>query len=114
MLADPVFMKDDERVKKAKDKEIGKQGSKVDSEMPAAVQSIVHRQLVKAAADIGIAGEGFYVPRLPNTRREAEEIVAMVPMPERRLALDFAASRDTATSPELSQYRYVHFPRTVF
>jgi CHAT domain-containing protein/tetratricopeptide (TPR) repeat protein len=109
VLADPVFMKDDERVKKAKDKEIGKQGSKVDSEMPAAVQSIVHRQLVKAAADIGIAGEGFYVPRLPNTRREAEEIVAMVPMPERRLALDFAASRDTATSPELSQYRYVHF-----
>ena len=33
----------------------------------------------------------------------------MVPATERRLALDFAASRDTATSAELSQYRYVHF-----
>jgi CHAT domain-containing protein len=108
-LADPVFMKDDDRVKKAKDKEIGKEGSRVDSETPVVVQSIGHRQLVKATADIGIASEGFYVPRLPGTRREAELIVAMVPTPERRLALDFAASRDTATSPELNQYRYVHF-----
>ena len=33
----------------------------------------------------------------------------MVPADERRLALDFAASRDTATSAELSQYRHVHF-----
>jgi CHAT domain-containing protein len=108
-LADPVFMKDDERVKKAKDKQIGNDEPGVDSKTPAVVQSIVHRQLIKATADIGIAGEGFYVPRLPGTRREAEEIVAMAPTPERRLALDFAASRDTATSPELNQYRYVHF-----
>ena len=109
VLADPVFMKDDERVKKAKDKESGKEGSRVDSETPGVVQSKVHRQLVKAIADIDIASGGFSVPRLPGTRREAEKIVAMVPTPERRLALDFAASRDTATSPELSQYRYVHF-----
>jgi CHAT domain-containing protein len=33
----------------------------------------------------------------------------MVPSVEGRLALDFAASRDTATSAELGQYRYVHF-----
>ena len=108
-LADPVFMKDDERVKKAKDKEIGKEGSRVDSETPAVVQSIVQRQLEKATADVGIASERLDVPRLPGTRREAEKIVAMVPTPERRLALDFAASRDTATSPDLSRYRYVHF-----
>lgn len=105
-FADPVFMKDDERVKKVKDKEIG---SRVDSETPVVVPSIEHRQLVKAATDIGIAGEGFYIPRLPGTRREAEQIVAMVPTTERGLALDFAASRDSATSPEMSQYRYVHF-----
>jgi hypothetical protein len=109
VLADPVFMKDDERVKKAKEKEIGKDGSRIDSETPVVVQSRVDRQLVKATADIGIDSEGFFVPRLPGTRREAEKIVALVATPERRLALDFAASRDTATSPELSQYRYVHF-----
>jgi CHAT domain-containing protein len=95
-LADPVFMKNDVRVKAAK-------------KPPAEDESTKDRQLVKAAAeDTGVANEGFYVPRLPGTRKEAEEIVAMVPATQRRLALDFAASRETVTSAELSQYRYVH------
>jgi CHAT domain-containing protein len=51
----------------------------------------------------------MHIPRLPGTRQEAEQIVAMVPAAESRLALDFAASRETATNAELSQYRYVHF-----
>jgi CHAT domain-containing protein len=71
-------------------------------------QSATKRQLIKAAQDTDMANGGFYVPRLSGTRREAERIVAMVSVVERRLALDFAASRDTATSAELSQYRYVH------
>jgi CHAT domain-containing protein len=95
-LADPVFMKDDERVKPVRDK------------APARGESI-DRQLVKATEDTGVASDGLSVPRLPGTRREAEQIVAMVPDSEGRLALDFAASRDTATSAELAQYRYVHF-----
>lgn len=98
-LADPVFMKSDERVKKDKNSL---------ADRPRLVMK--HRQLVKAAAeDTGIASEGLYVPRLPGTRQEAEQIVAMVPTTERRLAVDFEASRDTATSAELGQYRYVHF-----
>lgn len=108
-LADPVFMKDDERVKRAKEKEIGKETSRVDNRTPVVVERIVNRQLVKATADIGIGNGGFYVSRLLGTRREAEQIIGMVPSSERRLALDFAASRDTATNPDLSQYRYVHF-----
>jgi len=99
-LADPVFMKDDERVKKAK----------VNNTTPARDENSKDRQLLKAAAeDTGVASEGLYVPRLPGTRQEAEQIMAMVPAMERRLALDFAANRDTATSAELGQYRYVHF-----
>jgi CHAT domain-containing protein len=105
-LADPVFMKNDERVKK--DKDALKKVPKPDNEAAAREESI-DRQLVKATEDTGVASEGLYVPRLPGTRQEAEQIVAMVPTIERRLALDFAASRDTATSAELSQYRYVHF-----
>jgi CHAT domain-containing protein/tetratricopeptide (TPR) repeat protein len=93
-LADPVFMKDDERVKPNSDK--------------APVRG-EDRQLVKAAKDTGVASDGLYVPRLPGTRQEAEKIVAMVPGNEGRLALDFGASRETATSAELGQYRYVHF-----
>jgi len=96
VLADPVFMKDDERVKAA-------------TKPTADDERTKGRQLVKAAAeDTGVANEGLYIPRLPGTRKEAEQIVAMVPAVERRLALDFAASRETVTSAELSQYRYVH------
>jgi len=101
-LADPVFMKSDERVKP------GSKIPTVDNAAPAGGTS-KYRQLVQAAEDTGIASYGLYVPRLLGTRQEAEQIVAMVPANERRLALDFAASRDTATNAELGQYRYVHF-----
>jgi CHAT domain-containing protein len=102
-LADPVFMKNDERVKDSLAKL-----PNLDNKTPVGGESI-DRQLVKATKDTGVASYGLYVPRLPGTRQEAEQIIAMVPKVEQRLALDFAASRDTATSAELSQYRYVHF-----
>lgn len=104
-LADPVFMKDDERVKTDKEplNEVLKTVN--DALMNGSGND---RQLVKATEDTGVSSDGGYVPRLPGTRQEAEQIVAMVPTNERRLALDFAASRDTVTSPELGQYRYVH------
>jgi CHAT domain-containing protein len=108
-LADPVFMKDDERVQRGRDQDTRKKDPKLENQAPGQRDNEDRRQLVKATQDTGIAGDGFYVPRLPGTRREAEQIVAMVPPGERRLALDFAASRDTATSAELGQYRYVHF-----
>lgn len=104
-LADPVFMKDDERVKTGADKDVLNPVLKTFSE---ALMSAKDRQLVKAAQDTGIANDEVFVPRLRGTRHEAEQIVAMVPANERRLALDFVASRETVRSAELSQYRYVH------
>ena len=59
--------------------------------------------------NIGLPSDGLDVPRLPGSRKEAQDIVAMVPATERRLALDFEASREVATSADSSQYRYVHF-----
>lgn len=108
VLADPVFMKDDERVKKL---EISNSGTRPRRANQASVrvENAVDRQLVKATGDTGVATDEMYVPRLPGTRQEAEQIVAMVPVADSRLALDFAASRETATNPELGQYRYVHF-----
>jgi CHAT domain-containing protein/tetratricopeptide (TPR) repeat protein len=106
-LADPVFMKDDERVQTGRDKDTLNEVLKTVNEALMSGES-KDRQLVKATEDTGVASNGLYVPRLPGTRHEAEQIVAMVPTIERRLALDFAASRDTVTSAELSQYRYVH------
>jgi len=97
-LADPVFMKNDERVKKVL-KPAGETSARPETRDP---------QLVKASEETGVSNNEVYIPRLPGTRQEAEQIVAMVPADERRLALDFAASRDTVTSAELGQYRYVH------
>lgn len=105
-LADPVFAKTDERVKRSPTDL--NDGAK---EKPARAdaESVRELELVEATDDIGVSGDGLYIPRLPGSRQEAEEITAMVPATERRLALDFEASRAMATSGELSQYRYVHF-----
>ena len=46
--------------------------------------------------------------RLEFSRKEAEAILALVPENQRSSALDFAASRATATNPDLSQYRIIH------
>ncbi|HEX8118662.1 MAG TPA: CHAT domain-containing protein, partial [Pyrinomonadaceae bacterium] len=49
------------------------------------------------------------IPRLPYTRREAEQILAVASGGRNLRAVDFAASRATALGGELSKYRYVHF-----
>jgi CHAT domain-containing protein len=49
------------------------------------------------------------LPRLPFSRREAQAILSVTPEGQGMQALDFKASRATATGPDLSQYRVVHF-----
>jgi len=106
-LADPVFMRNDERVKPGGDK--NETNVPNSANQAARSEKSLDRQLVKATEDTGVASLGLRIPRLPGTRQEAEQIVGMVPTSDRWLALDFAASRETATSAELAQYRYVHF-----
>jgi len=48
-------------------------------------------------------------PRLAATRQEADAIVAMASEGTTLRAIDFDASRATAMSPDLAQYRIVHF-----
>ncbi|MBI4468157.1 MAG: CHAT domain-containing protein, partial [Acidobacteria bacterium] len=121
VLADPVFGKDDERVKSlvhppqtiaegksgqprveegaAKDEDGGQ--ASPDSH----VGSIADFQMRRSAQESGI----LKFDRLRFTRHEAERIAALVPRSESKKALDFAANRETATTPVLSQYRIVHF-----
>lgn len=49
------------------------------------------------------------IRRLPFTRLEAEQILAVAPIGSNLKALDFRANRSIATSGELSKFRYVHF-----
>jgi CHAT domain-containing protein/Tfp pilus assembly protein PilF len=99
VLADPVLQADDARVKQA--------GAGAKTEMPGA--SIVGRaetdDLVRSATESGMPS----LTRLPFTRREAEAILTLAREGKNLKALDFDASRATATSAELAEYRIVHF-----
>jgi CHAT domain-containing protein/tetratricopeptide (TPR) repeat protein len=91
VLADPVFDARDSRVQPA--------GRPPDD-------SAGDRALQRATRDAGLEGG---LARLPFTRREARAILDLASPRRRREALDFEASRATATDQELASYRYLHF-----
>ena len=92
VLADPVFQNDDPRIAAVKNHSVTHQGA-----LPSDVS--------RSARDAGL--DGFV--RLRFTRQEADEIAKFASSEKRLEALDFVASRATATSPELGQYRILHF-----
>ena len=97
VIADPVFESSDERVKGLR----GQAASGTDNALPRGIQ--------RAARDLGLNDAELAIPRLPGTRREADQILALVPRSQSKAAFDFAASRQTAAGKELAEYRYVHF-----
>jgi CHAT domain-containing protein len=94
VLADPVFGSDDERVNQVKGQADGQNRG----------ENLALSALARSARESDVTFK-----RLPFTRQEAEQILSLVPAAERRQAFDFAANRASATNPELSQYRIVHF-----
>jgi CHAT domain-containing protein/tetratricopeptide (TPR) repeat protein len=93
VVADPVFSTNDARLK-------GGAPAPVTTE-PTATRIIEHLQ--------GTAKGPLSIPRLPFTRLEADQILAVAPAGASLKALDFNANRSLATGGELSKYRYVHF-----
>ena len=57
----------------------------------------------------GVTTLRMVIPRLPFTRQEANQLMALAPKGSSFGALDFQASRATALDPALGQYRYLHF-----
>jgi CHAT domain-containing protein len=90
-----VFRKDDPRVRS----HAVRAGS-----TPAPAAAVDH-ELTRAAAEAGVGT----LERLRFSRREAEAIAALAPPGAALTALDFAASRSTATGPSIRDYRIVHF-----
>lgn len=91
VLADPIFEKDDPRLMAAgKAKPLG--------QTPASKPPVLEQVLREYA-----------LPRLLASRQEAKDIMAVIPRGTGLEALDFKASRATATDPSLGQYRVVHF-----
>jgi len=79
VLADPVFDRDDIRVKQRAGKPIAAKTAETN------------------------------LPRLPFSRREAESILAAAPPGEGMAALNFSASLATVKSSALAEYRILHF-----
>jgi CHAT domain-containing protein/tetratricopeptide (TPR) repeat protein len=92
-LADPVFDKQDRRV-------VTRGASNTrDEQAPL-------DHLTRSLEDVG--GE-LRLHRLPFTRLEADAIMAVTPHGKGMEAVDFRASRAAVISPQLAQYRIVHF-----
>jgi CHAT domain-containing protein len=107
VLADPVFERGDERLRSS----VVSRGTR-----PAAgaqtrtAEALLESDLTRSARDLRLGkDEGFTLPRLPFTRKEARTILSLAPADQRFAALDFAANQTIATSDELAKYRYVHF-----
>ncbi|WP_236144617.1 CHAT domain-containing protein [Nostoc sp. CMAA1605] len=92
VLADPIFRNDDERLLTKS------------SHSSTKMNDLESLALNKSVSDSSVNFE-----RLRFTRQEAEAILALVPNQKVKSALDFSASRETATNQELSQYRIIHF-----
>jgi CHAT domain-containing protein/Tfp pilus assembly protein PilF len=93
VLADPVFDSRDERIMRSSTEDATSERLGVPPTM--------------SERSAGVAG--IYLDRLLWTRLEAEQIMKVTPAGAGLEALDFEASRATALSPTLSQYRIVHF-----
>jgi CHAT domain-containing protein len=108
VIADPVFEKEDERVLGIKTgKRTNRPNNRSSKERKNA--NSLAEPLVLRSAPQSEPDEVKEIHRLPFTRREADEILSMVPVTDRLKAVDFEANRAIATSPALGQYRYVHF-----
>jgi CHAT domain-containing protein/Tfp pilus assembly protein PilF len=101
VLADPVFEASDPRLAPAKNHS---------GETPAVLSADAELSELKRSIrtmNFSDARSGF--TRLPFSRREAESVIALTPRGTGLKATDFSASRTLAMSPQLSQYRILHF-----
>ena len=112
VIADPVFDKEDIRVRKraaSKTTETSQPADIKTAVKTSAVMTAAAAEFERAAIEAGAAEETLAVPRLLFSRREAQAILASAPDGKSMAALNFNASRATATGGLLARYRYVHF-----
>lgn len=101
VFADPVFDDKDERVRASA------AGRRAASASPPRQPS---DELARALRDVGDVGdEALTLPKLEYSLREANAITSVAPRGSWMKAVDFQASRATATSPVLKQFSIVHF-----
>jgi len=107
VIADPVFDRSDERFKTVATET---EGDKTPAQTNTADDARSIEHLAGNSGDKSdIKTVRLVIPRLPYTRQEANQLIALAPKGSSFEAIDFQASRATALDPALSQYRYLHF-----
>jgi tetratricopeptide (TPR) repeat protein len=112
VIADPVFNVGDERFDEI-DAALAKRGANE----PLRVANPAHpspeetadaktRETLNRAGLVNSRGD---IARLAFTRREADAILALVPLGDGMKAIDFDARKDLVIGGELKQYRIIHF-----
>src|SRR5581483_1724924 len=109
VVADPVFEKEDERLRHPLLKGIAETVSTQPGKTAEAGAGVTRALVPKRRKGAAPSLPDSRFPRLVGTRREAEAIMALAQAGARREALDFDASRATVTSADLGRYRYLHF-----
>jgi CHAT domain-containing protein len=104
VVADPVFERDDPRVRYAQHQPAAPPPGDSGRGSAAGLGPSL-----TAARDLGGDDGPVTFERLPFTLKEAEAIFTTVPEAETRRALGFDANLRTVLNPELRQYRIVHF-----
>ena len=126
VLADPVFDPQDPRVVRSaqisgsvvqhQEQKTGATRGPEEAETASHAEtaslsaSLIEGRLTRSAAEVGLGQNGeLHFARLAFSRREAQAILAAAPAGKGMMALDFKASLQTATDPDLAHYRIVHF-----
>jgi CHAT domain-containing protein/Flp pilus assembly protein TadD len=103
VMADPVFEESDPRLDSSKN---GKSSGETPATRSADVE---HSDLTRAIRTMNFPDARAGFTRLPFSRYEADNVIALTPKGTGLKATDFNASRDLAMSGQLSHYRIVHF-----
>jgi CHAT domain-containing protein len=104
VIADPVFDRTDARFTTLTDGSEKTQAQAVTFNDARSIEHLAENSLDKA----GVTTVRV-IPRLPFTRQEANQLLALTAKGSSFSAVDFQANRATVLDPALSQYRYVHF-----
>jgi CHAT domain-containing protein/predicted negative regulator of RcsB-dependent stress response len=109
VLANPVFASSDPRVRIARKAGTGRSGAGKLSDPIVNPTTDLSKNVKHLPESVLSVIRSSPVSWLPYSRDEAKAIEEVAPVGQTMLALDFKASRTTAISPALSQYRIVHF-----
>jgi CHAT domain-containing protein/uncharacterized protein HemY len=106
VIADPVFDRSDQRFSTRESEASDNAQTRIlTPNSERTLEHLAEKQDDKA----GVTTRRLVIPRLPFTRQEGDQLLALTPKASSFRAMDFQASRATVLNGDFSQYRYVHF-----